>query len=115
MSELRADTITASNGTSPVTLTGQTAAKAWVNFNGTGTPAIRQSGNISSITDNSTGTFTANFTSSLTDADFAVSNIGDANRLYYADSYASSSVRLLTISTTGTATDQSVLSAMVVR
>ena len=77
MSELRADTITASDGTSPVTLTGQTAAKAWVNFNGTGTPAIRQSGNISSITDNSTGTFTANFASSLTDADYSVVATGD--------------------------------------
>ena len=77
MSELRADTITASDGTSPVTLTGQTAAKAWVNFNGTGTPAIRQSGNVSSITDNSTGNFTANFASSLTDADYSVVATGD--------------------------------------
>jgi len=77
MSELRTDTITASDGTSPVTLTGQTAAKAWVNFNGTGTPAIRQSGNVSSITDNSTGNFTANFASSLTDADYSVVATGD--------------------------------------
>ena len=77
MSEIRADTITGSDGTSPVTLTGQTAAKAWVNFNGTGTPAIRQSGNVSSITDNSTGNFTANFASSLTDADYSVVATGD--------------------------------------
>jgi len=115
MSTIRVDTLTGSDGTSPVTLTGQTAAKAWINFNGTGTPAIRQSGNISSITDLSTGTFKANFTSALTDANFAVSNIGDANRLYYADTYTPSSVSLLTITATGTFTDQSVLSAIVVR
>jgi len=37
-------------------------AKAWVNFNGTGTVAIRASGNVSSITDNGTGDYTVNST-----------------------------------------------------
>jgi hypothetical protein len=49
-----------------------TEVKVWVNFNGTGTPAIRASKNVSSITDNGTGDFTINFTNSLTDANFAV-------------------------------------------
>jgi hypothetical protein len=40
-------------------------AKAWVNFNGTGTVAIRGSFNVSSITDNGTGDYTVNFTTSL--------------------------------------------------
>jgi len=44
--------------------------RAWVNFNGTGTPAIRASGNVSSITDNGTGNYTVNFTTALPDADF---------------------------------------------
>lgn len=48
------------------------AIAAWVNFNGTGTPAIRASGNVSSITDNGVGDYTVNFTSSLTDANYAV-------------------------------------------
>ena len=39
--------------------------KAWVNFNGTGTVAIRDSYNVSSVTDNSTGDYTTNFTTSL--------------------------------------------------
>ena len=45
--------------------------RAWVNFNGTGTPAIRGSGNVSSITDNSQGDFTVNFTNAMPDAVYA--------------------------------------------
>lgn len=47
------------------------AARAWVNFNGTGTVAIRASGNVSSITDNGTGDYTVNFTNALPDANYA--------------------------------------------
>jgi hypothetical protein len=53
-------------------LTG-TTCKTWVNFNGTGTPAIRASNNVSSITDNSTGIYTVNFTNALSDANYAIS------------------------------------------
>ena len=70
MSEIRANTISDAAGTGPATLTGQYAAKAWVNFNGTGTVAIRASGNVSSITDNGTGDYSVNFTAALTDADY---------------------------------------------
>jgi hypothetical protein len=49
--------------------------RAWVNFNGTGTVAIRASGNVSSITDNSTGDYTINFTTALADADYSASGI----------------------------------------
>jgi len=45
-------------------------AKAWVNFNGTGTVAIRASFNVSSITDVGAGTYTVNFTTALADANF---------------------------------------------
>jgi hypothetical protein len=44
--------------------------KAWVNFNGTGTVAIRDSYNVSSITDNATGDYTVNFTTALPDANY---------------------------------------------
>ena len=47
------------------------AARAWVNFNGTGTVAIRASGNVSSITDHATGQYTVNFTTEMQDIDFA--------------------------------------------
>jgi hypothetical protein len=45
--------------------------RAWVNFNGTGTVAIRASGNVSSITDNGTGAYTVNFTTAMVDANYA--------------------------------------------
>jgi hypothetical protein len=44
--------------------------RAWVNFNGTGTVAIRASGNVSSITDNGTGDYTVNFTTAMPDANY---------------------------------------------
>lgn len=44
--------------------------RAWVNFNGTGTVAIRASGNVSSITDNGTGDYTVNFTNAMPDINF---------------------------------------------
>jgi hypothetical protein len=50
--------------------------RAWVNFNGTGTVAIRASGNVSSITDNGTGNYTVNLATSMPDTNYnSVSNI----------------------------------------
>jgi hypothetical protein len=45
--------------------------RAWVNFNGTGTPAIRASGNVSSITDIGTGEYTVNFTTAMPDINYS--------------------------------------------
>jgi hypothetical protein len=47
------------------------ACRAWVNFNGTGTVAIRASGNVSSITDNGVGNYTVNFTTAMPDANYS--------------------------------------------
>jgi len=46
--------------------------RAWVNFNGTGTVAIRASGNVSSITDNGVGNYTINFTTALVDGNYSI-------------------------------------------
>lgn len=55
-------------------------AKAWVNFDGTGTPAARESFNISSITDNATGNYTLNFTNAMSSANFAYTfAVGDGD------------------------------------
>lgn len=51
---------------------GGMLCRAWANFNGTGTVAIRASFNISSLTDNGVGDFTVNFTSALADANYAL-------------------------------------------
>ena len=53
-------------------------AKAWVNFNGTGTVAIRSSYNVSSITDNGTGDYSVVFSTAMTDANYCMNmNSGD--------------------------------------
>ncbi len=54
------------------------ACRAWVNFNGTGTVAIRASGNVSSITDNGVGDYTINFAIEMPDANYAVLVTGNA-------------------------------------
>jgi hypothetical protein len=46
-------------------------ARAWVNFNGTGTIAIRNSGNVSSLSDNSVGNYSVNFATAMSDANFS--------------------------------------------
>jgi hypothetical protein len=48
-----------------------TNALAWVNFNGTGTVAIRSSYNVSSITDGGVGTYTVNFATALSDVNYS--------------------------------------------
>ena len=74
MSTLRLTTISNQSGSSSVpsdtVISG--SAKAWVNFNGTGTVAIRASFNVSSITDGGTGIFAINFTTPLADGGYSV-------------------------------------------
>jgi hypothetical protein len=70
------------NGTSGLTFpdtttlasAGQASVRAWVNFNGTGTVAIRAAYNVTSITDNGTGDYTVNFTTALPDANYSVAS-----------------------------------------
>ena len=76
MSELRANTITASDGTSAVTLTKQSASKAWANFNGTGTIATRGTFNQTSLTDITTGRYDLSFVSNMGNADYSVATGG---------------------------------------
>jgi len=72
LSEIRATTISDAAGTGPITLTGQSAAKAWVSFSGTGTIATRDSENVSSLTDNATGDYTIGFTAAMDNSNYAV-------------------------------------------
>ena len=75
------------NGTSGLTFpdtttlasAGQASVQAWVNFNGTGTVAIRAAYNVASITDNGTGDYTVNFDTALADANFAALASGAVN------------------------------------
>ena len=54
--------------------------RAWVNFNGTGTVAIRASGNVTSITDNNVGLYTINFTNAMPDSAYTI--VGSAGTSY---------------------------------
>ena len=81
MSEILVDKISGKTSANAVTVTGENGstqpslqqglAKAVVNFNGTGTVAIRNSTNVSSITDNGTGDYTVNFTNSMSDGNYS--------------------------------------------
>ncbi len=80
--------------------------RAWVNFNGTGTVAIRASGNVTSITDNGTGNYTVNFTTSMPDVNFSIAGytVNPASRaLVFGDvnTYATGSIRVSTGYITG--------------
>lgn len=91
------------------------ACRAWVNFNGTGTPAIRGSGNVSSITDNGVGDYKINFTTSMPSSNYHLSgfcNFGTstspAGVVTYGNDFAplTSSVSIKTVNTTtGTTQD----------
>jgi hypothetical protein len=94
--------------------------RAWVNFDATGTPSIRASGNASSITDHGTGAFTINFSVALVDADYAMgasassntaAGVGNINVGIRDDGRAAGSCRIGVYSTTNTATDSVTVTA----
>jgi len=92
--------------------------RAWVNFDGTtntgGNCDIRASGNVSSVTDNSTGNYTVNFTSAMPDANYSI--VGSSGSqgstsngaVYLADQLTArttSLFRVLTVTTGGSSVD----------
>ena len=68
--------------------------RAWVNFNGTGTVAIRDSGNVSSITDNGNGDYTANFTTAMPDVNYSAVGSAQSRSIGYDLGYATGSMRV---------------------
>ena len=75
--------------------------RAWVNFNGTGTVAIRASGNVSSITDNGAGDYTVNFTNAISDANFSSNITNSLGSSYgFAMSNTNNSAQVVTPTTT---------------
>jgi hypothetical protein len=91
MSTAKFDTLSTLDGSRsvPVNTVAQGSAKAWVNFNGTGTVAIRASFNVSSITDDATGNYTVNLTTAMPDTNYATvvtagNSVGDGtgNAIY---------------------------------
>ena len=83
--------------------------RAWVNFNGTGTVAIRASGNVTSITDNGTGDYTVNFTTAISDANYSAVVTGISNTSSDVRRFATISGTALTGATTMTTTQLNVI------
>ena len=90
MSSLQVDNIQTYNSNPPVikNVSGTevgTFCRAWVNFNGTGTVAIRASFNVSSITDSGVGQYTVNFTTAMPDTNFiAITDGSGGSAQHYA-------------------------------
>lgn len=99
--------------------------RAWVNFNGTGTVAIRASGNVSSITDNNVGDYTVNFTNAMPDVNYSTVVAGGTNSSIFGSSInlrfdlsTVSAARLQTgyyNGSTNVPTDQNVVSVAIFR
>jgi hypothetical protein len=109
MSTLKVNTLTDTAATKSVPIEDVVngVARAWVNFNGTGTVAIRASYNVTDITDNGTGNYTVNFTTAMPDANYALSgsayNSGGNNSVGLDTNRApSSSAAPITTSNTNT-------------
>ena len=88
-------------------------AKAWINYNGTGTVSIRDSFNVSSLTDNGEGLYTITFTNAMSNNDYCVQctshmwedNSDDNARISGATKMSTTSFRQCTIYGTGTYQD----------
>ena len=74
MSTLNVSNITDGTDTVETGYVVNGSAKAWVNFNGTGTVAMRDSLNISSLTDNGTGSYTINFSTNMNNANYSTTS-----------------------------------------
>ena len=104
------------SGTAPLYM-----CRAWVNFNGTGTVAIRASGNVSSITDNGTGDYTVNFTTAMVDANYSAvgqgSNMGTDGRYQfeYGVARTTTAYRFATLNATNTFIDSTYASISIFR
>jgi hypothetical protein len=104
----RQEEIAGNTSSIPVKTVVNGTAKAWVNFNGTGTIAIRSSFNTASLTDNSVGNYTVNFATALLNANYAVNfsinNVSGGSALvqpYVVTPSSASSVQILTLQNSG--------------
>ena len=97
MSEIKTDKLTGVGTAGSIVVTGegnstttnlqQGLAKAWVNLNGTGTIAARDSFNLSSLTDNGTGDISVNFSSSMSNDDYSQSGSSSSGAVSGTDTW----------------------------
>jgi hypothetical protein len=99
-----------------------TLCRAWVNFNGTGTIAIRAAFNVSSITDGGVGVYTANFTNAMPDTNYvvvaashAVGSVSNRNINIFSSSFQTTDTGRLSNIEAGAVTDTDVMCVSVFR
>ena len=102
------------SGTAPLYM-----CRAWVNFNGTGTVAIRASGNVTSITDQGVGDYTINLTTALPDINYSVAGfVNESGRIVTGRgvAFTTSAIRIGSyVASSQTLEDQSVICAAIFR
>jgi hypothetical protein len=94
--------------------------RAWVNFNGSNPASIRESGNVTSITQNGTGDYTVNFTTNMPDTNYCAvltANAGGGNggKGPYVATYNVSSLRVYTYDQNGSFTNYSSMNCAIFR
>ncbi len=114
--------ISIANGNGTITINSTiNNINAWVNFNGTGTVAIRDSSNVSSITDNATGNYTINFTTPFSNSNYAAAlsveaQISDTGPLIanfsQGGTYSTSALQIVIQGPGGTDSDAAFISAL---
>ena len=103
-------------GNSTTTNLQQGLAKCWVNFDGTGTPSINDSFNASSLNDNNTAEVSVNFSSNMSNANYATSGAGSTDNVIVTTSRGTlNSTSILTtyiVNLSGTATEVGTVNAL---
>lgn len=110
MSELRADTITASDGTSPVTLTKQSAAKVWADYTTASSFVLNASFNVASLTDQGDGDCTINIASGMSSANYSVTSnvlggLSGGTKIFQNGAKTAGTYRQISTNSSGTAGD----------
>jgi hypothetical protein len=106
-------------GTSPLAAPSGSApsytCRAWVNFDGTGTPAIREDGNVSSITDHGTGSYTVNFTTAMPDTNYSVVKADNFYSLGDVKTFNTTNVTVQCYQAIGSVVDTSIVCVAIFR
>lgn len=118
MSTLKINTLSNVAGSQSISTdrVAQGTAFAWVNFNGTGTVAIRASYNVSSITDNGgAGAYTVNFASAAPDANYAAVALPQVAGTVYSISTTTAGFQIQVVNTGFASADAAVVSVVAFR
>jgi hypothetical protein len=112
MSQLNVDALKDRTGSGQPDIAG--AAKAWVNFDGTGVVAINDSFNVSSITDNGVGNYTVNFINNIANTNYAASgSSGNSSTYITAATFSITDIQVICKSNSDVNTDSSNICAIV--